>query len=438
MPRQPTANLLPNSVPPEYSDVAAAASLGSSSKIDAELQRINAELHKMTQLSQQAKERSPICAASPRPQRPSRSEAPGSLSPDRQHLAPGSKLTDGKKLTTRHLESRQLQARGDVPGSLSPGRSGPRGDHAGEESATRDEDGATRERGVEPSPTQVTVSAKAGPGEERGRPTERRGGRGREGARRVAPASVADERERDVFEDEFPMPLSKSTIETALKCTVKGHGRTRYAESVGSTLPGMSVLREKWTKPPPLYLEDAEDCGGDYSPRSLPGEVSREASMQLPALARRPSSSRAPQTLHRQNRDHNLSAHITALEKRLEAQSKETNKLLSWVMAQEVLEAKYVVPPEMGPPIGEHVRANDDALWRKTERERLDAIADSIPARRMTKLQKKRGKTNQLWHQCFATPSFVTARCRTHGTPDSDLETPEFSAASYAVSVHVY
>ena len=392
--------MLPSSVPPVHADVAAAASLGSSSKIDTELQRINAELHKMALLSQQAKERSPIRAASPRPQRPARSEAPGSLSPDRQHLAPGSMSTE----------------------------------NVGEESATRDEDGATRERGVEPSPTPVTVSARAAPGEERGRPKERRGGRGREGARRMAPASVAE----DAVEDLFPMPLSKSTIETALKCTVKGHGRTRYEESVGSTLTGMSVLREKWTKPPPLYLEDAEDCGGDYSPRSLPGEVSREASMQLPALARRPSSSRAPQTLHRQNRDHNLNAHITALEKRLEAQSKETNKLLSWVMAQEVLEAKYVVPPEMGPPIGEHVRANDDALWRKTERERLDAIADSIPARRMTKLQKKRGKTNQLWHQCFATPSFVTARCRTHGTPDSDLETPEFSAASYAVSVHVY
>lgn len=188
------------------------------------------------------------------------------------------------------------------------------------------------------------------------------------------------------------MPLSKSTIEAALKCSVKGHGRRRHAESVGSTLTGMSVLKERWTKPPPLYLDDAEDGNCDYSPRSLPGEVSREASMQPPALARRPSSSRAPQTLHRQNRDH-LDAHIRALEKRLEAQSKETNKLLSWVMAQEVLEAKYIVPPEMGPPIGEHVRANDDALWRKTERERLDAIAaDSSPARRMTKLQKKRGK----------------------------------------------
>jgi len=246
----------------------------------------------------------------------------------------------------------------------------------------------------------LPVSVRPAPGEERGRPTERSGRRGREGARRVAPANVAD----DVVEDLFPMPLSKSTIEAALKCTVKGHGRRRYAESVGSTLAGMSVLQEKWTKPPPLYLEDVKDGDGDYSPRSLPGEVSREASMQLPALVRRPSSSRAPQTLHRQNRDHNLNAHITALEKRLEAQTKETNKLLSWVMAQEVLEAKYIVPPEMGPPIGEHVRANDDALWRKIERERLDAIAaDSSPARSMTKLQKKRGKKNQLWHQCFVT-----------------------------------
>ena len=390
--------MLPSSVPPVYADVAAAASLGSSSKIDTELQRINAELHKMALLSQQAKERSPIRAASPRPQRPARSEAPGSLSPDRQHLAPGSMSTE----------------------------------NVGEESATRDEDGATRERGVEPSPTPVTVSARAAPGEERGRPKERRGGRGREGARRMAPASVAE----DAVEDLFPMPLSKSTIETALKCTVKGHGRTRYEESVGSTLTGMSVLREKWTKPPPLYLEDGD---GDYSPRSLPGEVSREASMQLPALARRPSSSRTPQTLHRQNRDHNLNSHITALEKRLEAQSKETNKLLSWVMAQEVLEAKYVVPPEMGPPIGEHVRANDDALWRKTERERLDAIAaDSSPARRMTKLQKKRGKKIN-----FGT---IVLRLRlllqlvaAHMAPRVPiLETPEFSPASYAVNVHVY
>ena len=59
---------------------------------------------------------------------------------------------------------------------------------------------------------------------------------------------------------------------------------------------------------------------------------------------------------------------------------------------QETLEAKYVVPPEMGPPIGEHMRANDDSYWYKAQRERRDAIAaDNSPARRMPKLQKKRG-----------------------------------------------
>ena len=339
-----------------------------SSQVDAELARINRELNKVAKLSQQAKERSPDRASYA--QRRDKPPSPGSMSPDRRHLA-----------------RRQLQPRRDSTGSPSPRR----GADAGTPRVMRDDEGAAGGQAPAPAPALLPASAEAASGDVRGRPKERAGGR--DARRTAAPArdreSVA---EAIVPENHFPMPLAKSTIEAALHCTVKGHSRRRHAASVASTLSGMSVLKEKWTQPPPLYLEDVGDGDGDCSPRSLPGEISREASKHLPALARRPSSSRAPQTLHKQSRDYDMNAHMTALERRLEEQTKATNMLLSRVMAQETFEAKYVVPPEMGPPIGEHMRANDDSYWYKAQRERRDAIAaDNSPARRMPKLQKKRG-----------------------------------------------
>ena len=54
-------------------------------------------------------------------------------------------------------------------------------------------------------------------------------------------------------EQHFPMPLTKDHIETAMQCRIN-QGR-RAPSSVATSITGMTVLKEKWTRPPPLHQE---------------------------------------------------------------------------------------------------------------------------------------------------------------------------------------
>ena len=82
------------------------------------------------------------------------------------------------------------------------------------------------------------------------------------------------------------------------------------------------------------------------------------------------------------------SARVQVLQKELEMQMQRSNALMSRFAALQNLEGfVYTVPPEMGPPIGDHMRANNDALWREQERKRREEIARDEQQRNMPPLQ---------------------------------------------------
>jgi hypothetical protein len=71
---------------------------------------------------------------------------------------------------------------------------------------------------------------------------------------------------------------------------------------------------------------------------------------------------------------------------KLEMQMRETNLLLSRLQAQEILNTKFQIPPEMDIPNGDHTLVNDEKWWIQKERERRLQVEE---IRNLSKLLKE-------------------------------------------------